>query len=108
LTGGRETYDQASEHMIYWDRNAKYQSLNAGTCSSKVRNPAEWTAKPMGNSEWLVKPTYGHGNQGNVALGDGSVQQANKAVLNQLLGRGDDQASSSGTLHGMFPGKTGQ
>jgi prepilin-type N-terminal cleavage/methylation domain-containing protein/prepilin-type processing-associated H-X9-DG protein len=104
LTGGRETYDQAAEHMIFWDRNIKVASLNGGTCSSEVRNPANIPVKPA-NSEWLVKPTYGHQNQGNVAMGDGSVQQANKAVLNQLLNRGDDQAAGTSDLHGMYPGK---
>jgi len=99
---GRENADNGAEHMIFWDRNAKYQGLGTGTCSSGIRNPANWTAKPTGVSEWLVRPTYGHGNQGNIAMGDGSVQQANKAVLNQLLSRGDD----GGDLHGMFPGKT--
>ena len=39
----------------------------------------------------------------NFTMGDGSVQQANRVVLNQILDRGDDQAAGSSDLHGMIP-----
>jgi prepilin-type N-terminal cleavage/methylation domain-containing protein/prepilin-type processing-associated H-X9-DG protein len=104
LNAGKENYDGASEHIIIADRNVKVNSTSSGGCSSEIQGPAQITVK-RANSAWLVKPKFGHGNQGNVGLGDGSVQQANTANLNQLLDRGDDSGGGSGSsLHMMFPG----
>jgi prepilin-type N-terminal cleavage/methylation domain-containing protein len=105
LNGGKENYDGASEHIIFMDRNIKVDALTGGTCSSKVIGPAAIHVKKA-NSDWLVKPKYGHQNQGNVGLGDGSVQGANRVQLNFLLDRGDDLMAGGGSdLHLMIPGK---
>jgi hypothetical protein len=102
ITQGKENYDTAGEHIILADRNMRVNSLSAGGCSSGIQGPAQITVK-RANSSWLVKPKFGHSNQGNCGLGDGSVQQANAATLNQLLDRGDDIGAGSGSsLHLMF------
>src|SRR2546427_205808 len=71
---------------------------NSGGCSSGVNPVSTINARPA-NTQWLVKPHYGHGTIGNVALCDGSVQKAPRKDLNDLLDVGDD----NGSIHFLFP-----
>jgi prepilin-type N-terminal cleavage/methylation domain-containing protein len=104
MNGGKENYDDAGEHLILADRNLKVDGLSGGRCSSDVQGPANVRVKPA-NAAWLAKARYGHGDQGNIGLGDGSVHLSNQGNLNSFLDRGDDLRAGSSDLHLMFPGK---
>jgi prepilin-type N-terminal cleavage/methylation domain-containing protein len=97
-TGGEILpFELAQEHIVFADRNLEATAGLQGGCSSGV-NPAGALTTPY-NSKWLVRPTYGHGSIGNVALLDGSVQKASRTDLNQLLAKGDD----NGSCHFQYP-----
>jgi prepilin-type N-terminal cleavage/methylation domain-containing protein len=96
-------FELAQEHILILDRNFKTDGITS--CSSGV-NPAYAVnaSGPGGggnpaNSAWLVKPNYGHGALGNVALCDGSVQKTVRKDLNELMDKGDD----NGGIHFMMP-----
>jgi len=91
-------FELAQEHILTADRNMNPTAgINSG-CSSGV-TPAAGVTTRRANSDWLVKPDYGHGNIGNVGLVDGSVQKPPKQELNDLLDRGDD----NGSVHFQYP-----
>ncbi len=96
-------FELAQEHILTADRNINPTSgINSG-CSSGV-SPAAGVATgggggPPANTDWMVRPDYGHGNIGNVGLVDGSVQKPPKKELNDLLDRGDD----NGSVHFQYP-----
>lgn len=94
-------FELAQEHIVYTDRNIEASSTSPGGCSSGVTQayPINSTGNRVFNSSWLNKPKYGHGNIGDVALLDGSVQKATKMDLNQLLAKGDD----NGGVHFQYP-----
>lgn len=96
-SGAILSFELAQEHVVYADRNVEATGGLAGGCSSGV-NPAGAMLKPF-NSKWLLRPTYGHGAIGNVALLDGSVQKASRTDLNLLLEKGDD----NGSVHFQYP-----
>ena len=89
-------FELSQEHIISFDRNVSVNGF--GGCSSGVNPAAQITARPA-NAQWLTKPNFGHGNIGNVALCDGSVQKAPRKDLNELLDKGDD----NGSIHFLFP-----
>jgi len=96
-TGGEILpFESSQQHILLTDRNMKIDG--SGGCSSGVNPASVINARPA-NSQWLVKPNYGHGTIGNVALCDGSVQKAPKKDLNDLLDVGDD----NGGVHFLFP-----
>jgi prepilin-type N-terminal cleavage/methylation domain-containing protein/prepilin-type processing-associated H-X9-DG protein len=96
--GGMLPLDKAQEHMLLVDRNMDYGNVYGG-CSSGVQNVPQVNTIPKATSGWLIKPNYGHGKDGNVALLDGSVTQANRQTLNEILERGDD----NGSVHTLMP-----
>ena len=102
LNSGALSFDLSAEHILLMDRNIDYDTISA-TCSSKLVGLPQITVKPA-NKKWLDKPKYGHGDQGQVAILDGSVTGANRSTLNQMLDRGDDNAGTGGSgLHLLFP-----
>ena len=90
-------FELAQEHIVFGDRNLEATGGLGGGCSSGV-NPVGGISKPF-NSQWLVKPNYGHGAVGNAALLDGSVQKATRKDINLLLEKGDD----NGSIHMQYP-----
>jgi prepilin-type N-terminal cleavage/methylation domain-containing protein len=90
-------FELAQEHIVFADRNLEAVAGLQGGCSSGV-NPAGANTRPY-NTKWLVRPNYGHGNIGNVALLDGSVQKASRVDVNLLLEKGDD----NGSMHFQYP-----
>lgn len=96
--GTRYSFETAQQHILLADRNIGGGTPGAG-CSSGVRNAVGFMTRPqppatVGWTNDVHGPTGG-----NVALLDGSVQQANKAMLHDLLILGDD----NGNLHFLFP-----
>jgi len=92
--------EKAQEHIVIVDRNMEVtDGLNDSGCSSQVSPTAKLITKPTAKSSWLIRPSYGHGRDGNVATFDGSVTAANKPTLNDLLSRGDD----NGSMHFLYP-----
>ena len=91
-------FELSQEHIVYGDRNLEATAGLGGGCSSGV-NPVGGINGPPFTSQWLVKPGYGHGNVGNVALLDGSVQKASRKDVNDLLSKGDD----NGSIHMQYP-----
>ena len=89
--------ENSQEHILIADRNMKPTTLGSG-CSSGVSPAAQMTIRPA-DSDWMVRPDYGHGNIGNIGLVDGSVQKPPKQELNEYLDRADDL----GNVHFMFP-----
>ena len=85
---------------MFGDRNLEATGGLGGGCSSGV-NPvgAINGVNRIFNSQWLVKPNYGHGTVGNAALLDGSVQKATRKDVNDLLSKGDD----NGSIHMQYP-----
>lgn len=103
VKGGGATlpFELAQEHMIFSDRNLEPTAGMGAGCSSQI-TPVGAIAGGAGvvpNSSWLVKPKYGHGNVGAIALLDGSVQKTSKFDLNQYLAKGDD----GGSVHMQYP-----
>ncbi|PYJ00291.1 MAG: hypothetical protein DME25_21060 [Verrucomicrobia bacterium] len=90
-------FESSQQHVLLADRNLKIDS-NTGGCSSGVNPVSTINARPA-NTAWLVKPSYGHGAIGNVALCDGSVQKPARKDLNDLFDVGDD----NGSIHFLFP-----
>ncbi len=90
----------AQEHIVFTDRNIQATTPNATGCSSGVNPAGEITrAGAVFNTQWLKRPNYGHGEVGNVALLDGSVQKATRSTLNELLDKGND----NNNLHFLYP-----
>lgn len=97
-TGGEILpFELCQEHVVFGDRNLEAPGGLGGGCSSGV-NPVGSIGRPF-NTQWLVKPNYGHGAIGNAALLDGSVQKAPRKELNLLLEKGDD----NGSIHMQYP-----
>ncbi len=90
----------AQEHVVFADRHVDAPGGFGGGCSSGV-NPCGAMNRPF-NTSWLKRATFGHGDIGNVALLDGSVQKAPRLELNQLFEKGDD----NGSLHFLYPKPT--
>jgi len=90
-------FELSQEHILTSDRHMQITD-GYGGCSSGVSPAAYINARPA-HSQWLVKPNYGHGTIGNVALCDGSVQKVAKKELNELLDKGDD----NGGVHFLYP-----
>jgi prepilin-type N-terminal cleavage/methylation domain-containing protein len=90
-------FELAQEHIVFGDRNLEATGGLGGGCSSGV-NPVGGINRPF-NSQWLVRPGYGHGTVGNAALLDGSVQKATRKDINDLLEKGDD----NGSIHMQYP-----
>ena len=88
-------FELAQEHVLMTDRNINCGPASGGCSSglSPVYQP------PIGTSAWIVKPKYGHGTIGNVALCDGSVQKAGRKDLNEMLAKGVDDNS----VHFLLP-----
>ena len=90
-------FELSQEHIVFGDRNLNAPGGFGGGCSAGV-NPVGAIGRPFATS-WLLKPNYGHGNIGNVALLDGSVQKAPRQEVNLLLEKGDD----NGSIHMLYP-----
>jgi prepilin-type N-terminal cleavage/methylation domain-containing protein len=88
-------FELSQEHILMTDRNVNCGPASGGCSSglSPVYQP------PIGTTTWLNKPKYGHGNIGNVALCDGSVQKATKKDFNEMLALGVDDNS----VHFLLP-----
>lgn len=94
-------FELVQEHMIFSDRNLEATAGSSVGCSSGI-TPVGGISGGAGvipNSSWLVRPKYGHGNVGAMALLDGSVQKTAKFELNQFLAKGDD----GGSVHMQYP-----
>lgn len=97
-SGGRILpLDKSQEHILLADRNMRPDS--SGGCSSGVTTQLGITGGGNANTEFLLKPNYGHGNVGQIGLADGSAQSVNRANLNLFMQHGDD----NGSVHFMFP-----
>ena len=98
-------FELAQEHVIFGDRNIV--PTGAGNCSSGVQPilTIDFAANSLPNSSWEVKPNYGHGNSGAVALMDGSVQKGGRKDLNEALAKGDDNAAGTTghSIHMQMP-----
>jgi prepilin-type N-terminal cleavage/methylation domain-containing protein len=100
VNSGGSAFDASQEHILLLDRNMEVPGMTQDSaCGSLVRPAWKLTTQPLASSSWLVKPNYGHGNVGNVAILDGSVQGGPTKELNLLLQRGDD----NGSMHFLYP-----
>lgn len=90
-------FELAQEHIVFGDRNLRAPGGLASGCSSGV-NPAGAIGRPF-NTSWANKPQYGHAENGNAALLDGSVQKTTRSDINLLLEKGDD----NGSIHMQYP-----
>jgi prepilin-type N-terminal cleavage/methylation domain-containing protein len=88
-------FELSQEHVLMTDRNINTGPATGG-CSSGL-NPVYQV--PIGTTTWTLKSKYGHGNIGNVAICDGSVQKAPKKDLNEMLAKGVDD----NTVHFLLP-----
>jgi prepilin-type N-terminal cleavage/methylation domain-containing protein/prepilin-type processing-associated H-X9-DG protein len=87
------SFEDAQQHMIFTDRNMEVATTGGGAgCSSGIRYNG--TIPVPYNGKWLEAAKYGHGDGGNIALGDGSVSGANRAELKQIADRADDNQSA--------------
>jgi prepilin-type N-terminal cleavage/methylation domain-containing protein len=91
-------FELSQEHLLLTDRNVNTGPAS-GSCSSGL-NPI-YQAN-IGSATWLVKPNYGHGTVGNIALCDGSVQKSVRKDLNEILAKADD----NGSVHFLLPRPT--
>ena len=90
-------FELSQEHIVFGDRNLRAPGGLGGGCSSGV-NPVGAIGRPFATS-WANKPNYGHGDNGNAALLDGSVQKTTRRDINLLLEKGDD----NGSIHMQYP-----
>jgi prepilin-type N-terminal cleavage/methylation domain-containing protein len=95
VVGSILPFELSQEHVLMTDRNINSGPATGG-CSSGI-NPVYQV--PIGTTTWLNKSKYGHGNIGNVAICDGSVQKAPKKDLNEMLAKGVDDNS----VHFLLP-----
>lgn len=97
-TGGEILpFELSQEHIVFGDRNLRAPGGLGGGCSSGV-SPCGSIGRPFATS-WANKPNYGHGDNGNAALIDGSVQKTTRRDINLLLEKGDD----NGSIHMQYP-----
>ncbi len=97
-TGGEILpFELAQEHIVFGDRNLRAPGGLGSGCSSGV-SPVGAIGRPFSTS-WANKPNYGHGDNGNAALLDGSVQKTTRRDINLLLEKGDD----NGSIHMQYP-----
>lgn len=83
----------AAQHIVTGDRNVRPDGV--GNCSAGV-SAFQIYARPARGLAWTNAL---HGMEGNLALGDGSAQQASQTTLTNLFARGDD----NGTVHVLLP-----
>jgi prepilin-type N-terminal cleavage/methylation domain-containing protein len=100
---GTLNYEDAQQHILLMDRNAPAKLGGGGqACSSGIRAngyvdvPFPATGP---DSNWLDKPKYGHADTGNISLGDGSVNAANRSELKEIIDKGNDASS----IHMLLP-----
>ena len=94
---GTFNWEKAQQHILFMDRNVRASGRGA-SCSSGIGNNIALNVRPMDpNINWT---NACHGTVGgNIALGDGSVQQGTKGVLWEALILGDDV----GSTHYLYP-----
>ena len=90
-------FELAQEHIVFGDRNLRAPGGLGSGCSSGVLQSGA-IGRPFTTS-WANKPNYGHGDNGNAALLDGSVQKTTRRDINLLLEKGDD----NGSIHMQYP-----
>ncbi len=97
-TGGEILpFELAQEHVVFGDRNLRAPGGLGGGCSSGV-SPVGSIGRPF-TTGWANKPQYGHAENGNAGLLDGSVQKTTRRDINELLEKGDD----NGSIHMQYP-----
>lgn len=100
-------WEIAQNHILYGDRNIKYEPIAAGSgCSSGIVRDYDIIIKPQINAttagdstRWVPNGKYGHDDGGNVTTGDGSVQSVSRAELNQFMAN----AQEDGSTHLLYP-----
>ena len=94
------SFEDAQQHVVLMDRNVEVNLAGGGGgCSSGIRYNANVTSPFPATSTWLDRPKYGHGDGGNIAIGDGSVTAANRAELKDIIDKGND----AGSIHMLLP-----
>jgi prepilin-type N-terminal cleavage/methylation domain-containing protein len=97
--GTRYNFEQAQTHIILMDRNIRPSASGTGiACSSGINNLSQFNCRPVDQNIAWTNALHGV-DAGNIALLDGSVHQANKKVLYDLLTLSDD----NGNNHFMLP-----
>ena len=96
-------FENSQNHILITDRHMQVTDGQGG-CSSGVSpawiiNGIKSPSRTPAHSSWLIKPNYGHGPIGIVALCDGSAQKCVRKDLNDLL----DQADDNGSGHFLYP-----
>ena len=102
-TGNRVDFiwESSQEHVMTSDRNYSQNAAQAN-CSSGFTGLQLVTGgvgAATSTQQWLPKPNYGHGSDGQIGLLDGSVSQTTTKQAKDLVARGDD----NGSCHFMLP-----
>lgn len=95
--GGQLAFDNAPQHVLSSDRNIASGTYNV-SCSSGVPNAYGISPRPPATSAVKWTETI-HQFSGNIALLDGSVQQANQPQMREIFARADD----NGSVHLLLP-----
>ncbi|HTG43021.1 MAG TPA: type II secretion system protein [Verrucomicrobiae bacterium] len=101
FVNGQMSIEQSSEHVVTGDGNIEADTKGGINCSAGINNGSQMAGiknnNYAGKADWQKK--YQHGNQGNLAVADGSVHQVNRSGLIELFSRGDDD----GNVHFLTP-----
>jgi len=96
--GGIKTWETTPESLLLSDRNINLQSPPGGrACSSGIRGNGELSVPT--DAQWIRQARYGHGDAGNLAILDGSVQGTHGKELRSLVERDND----SGRVDFLIP-----
>jgi len=97
---GALSFDESAQHILMLDRNLEQNSVNQGCSGGPLyQGIAQITVKPA-NRQWIVRPNYGHEDQGNLSHLDGSVETVGRSGLNSALDVADDNTGGGGSgLH---------
>jgi prepilin-type N-terminal cleavage/methylation domain-containing protein len=98
VESGMKAWELASERLLLGDRNINFQSPGGGReCASGIRGNAELPIPA--DARWVKQSSYGHGEIGNLAMLDGSVQCVSPGELKHLVERDND----SGRVDFLIP-----
>jgi prepilin-type N-terminal cleavage/methylation domain-containing protein len=96
MTAAGMSYENSQSHILIMDRNVDFTRFGGGSgCSSGI----QFNGGLPNTAKWQDRPKYGHGDIGNIALGDGSVDAPNRSTLRETIEKGDD----NGSVHVLVP-----
>lgn len=97
-SGKITSWENAPQSLLLADRNLDLKSSpNGQPCASGIRSSGEISLPA--DTQWTQQKGYGHGDAGNVAMIDGSVQSTRRQGLKELFQHDND----SGRIHLLTP-----